>query len=65
MGNVEFMPEEESIEVTVPIVNNDIEEGDEIFLALLESDEPNVIVAADASNASITIFDEDRESYYI
>ena len=58
------MPGVESIELTVPIVNDDREEADEIFLALLESNQPNVIVAADASNASITIFDEDRESFY-
>ena len=64
MRFLEFMPGIESIELTVPIANDDIEEADEFFLALLESNQPNVIVDADASNASITILDEDRESYY-
>ena len=60
---LEFLPEEDSKEVTVLITDDNIEESVETFTALLESDQPNVIVDADARSASITILDEDRESF--
>ena len=56
-----FGPEEMSVMVTVPILDDVILEDDEVFTATLMSDRPNVIVDPDRGNAAVTILDNDRE----
>ena len=60
-GTVVFEPGDLSQTIQIPITDDIILEDDESFSVTLVSMEQNVIVPSDRSNATVTIFDNDRE----
>ena len=60
-----FGPGETSQTVDIAIEDDSILEDTELFTASLVSDQSNVMVVANASNAEISILDNDRECNYI
>ena len=64
MTTVVFGPGEVTAMVNVSIIDDTVLEEDEMFSATLTSDQPNVVVQANSSNAVVTIRDYDRKSYY-
>ena len=60
-----FGPGETTQTVDIAIDDDAILEDTELFTASLVSDQSNVMVVANASNAEISILDNDRECNYI
>lgn len=47
----------------IPITNDDVDEDDELFVATLSTEDPDISLAPD--EADITIIDNDGMRYYI
>ena len=60
---VEFGPGEDSVPVNIPITDDAVPEGVEVFTATLMSNAPNVVVSG--SEATITILENDQRKLII
>ena len=60
---VTFLPGETTASVSVSIVGDSNIEDTEMFTATLTTTDSNVVIGADT--ATVTILDDDRESYFV